>query len=126
MFLLDSRSLLWILDNNASTIPPVAQNILKNSDELFVSMASLWKIAEKMSQGKLTAPFEPSEFARICAARSIQLLPVTPSELDAVRRLPPLHADVFDRMVVATAQTHGYTVITANPAIRQYDVATLF
>lgn len=125
MFLLDSRALLWILDPSTAAFSSTAQQILKTSDELFVSIASLWKLTEKISEGKLTVPFSPSEFTRICAARSITVLSIAPAELDIVKSLPLLESDSFERMLVATALSHDFTIVTANPAISQFKVATI-
>ncbi|MCR5724983.1 MAG: type II toxin-antitoxin system VapC family toxin [Treponema sp.] len=126
MFMLDSRVFLCSLDTSLQTISRPAETVLKNAGELFISMASLWKIAEKISEGKLTVPFEPSEFMRICAARAITVLPITPSELDVVKKLSPSYGDVFDRMVAATALTHDYTIVTNNPAFAHFGVPTLY
>lgn len=125
MFLLDDRAFLWVLDPSTTDFSSVAKNIIKTSDELFISMASLWKITAKISEGKLTVPFEPSEFTRICAARSINVISVSSSELDVLKKLPLLHTEPFDRMIVATAITHDFTIVTNNADIARYDVATV-
>lgn len=122
MFLIDDRTLLWLLDPQIAELSATAQKILKTADELFVSMASLWKITTKIAEKKLIVPFEPSEFTRICTARSITVLSITPAELDALKKLPQRSGDSFAPMVVATAITHDFTIISPNPALAQYQV----
>jgi PIN domain nuclease of toxin-antitoxin system len=52
-------------------------------------------------------------------------LPVTFQHAYAVRTLPPLHGDPFDRMLVAQAQCEGLTIVTVDPVIAAYSVPTL-
>lgn len=40
-------------------------------------------------------------------------------------RLPLLHGDPFDRMLVAQARLEGLTLATADPKIKRYDVPVL-
>jgi PIN domain nuclease of toxin-antitoxin system len=52
-------------------------------------------------------------------------LPITSAHALAVQNLPPHHADPFDRMLIAQAQSEGLTLVTADLRIRAYDIRTL-
>ena len=44
----------------------------------------------------------------------------------AVRQLPHHHRDPFDRLLIAQAQLERLSVVTADPAFGDYDVAVVW
>jgi PIN domain nuclease of toxin-antitoxin system len=89
---------------------------------VFVSPVSPWEIEIKRARGKLKAPEQlADEIDRAGFAR----LPITVEHAIAAGRLPPHHADPFDRMLVAQAQLEGLTIVTSDPRIARYQVAIL-
>jgi PIN domain nuclease of toxin-antitoxin system len=50
------------------------------------------------------------------------VLPVTAAHVYAVDRLPPIHKDPFDRLLVAVALTEGATIVSADPVFQQYPI----
>lgn len=64
MYLIDTHVLLWLLSDQ-DKLSATAKIILQE-EELFISMASLWEIAIKQSNGKLDLPFSPEELCAIC------------------------------------------------------------
>jgi prevent-host-death family protein len=52
-------------------------------------------------------------------------LPITFHHAIAAGRLPLIHRDPFDRMLVAQAQCEGLTLASRDPHIQRYDVALL-
>src|SRR6185503_1297311 len=86
-----------------------------------------WEIAIKVAIGKLTLPDKPARYVpSALAVQGMNALPVEHSHALRVADLPPLHADPFDRMLVAQAQLERMTLLTADPAILAYDVRTLW
>ena len=59
---------------------------------------------------------------RAIEARSVA---IEHSHALAVSRLPPLHRDPFDRLLVAQAGMLDVAILTADPAVAQYPVQTL-
>lgn len=88
------------------------------------SAASAWEIAIKSAIGKLEVP-AGSSISRELELDGFTQLPVTIAHADAVRQLPPLHRDPFDRMLVAQALVEGLTIVTADEALRAYGVAVV-
>jgi len=118
--LLDTHVLLWALTRDPR-LTVTAQTLLTRASEVVVSAASLWEMSIKASLGKLTLP---SRFGlETLVAQGYRLLAVTPEHALQVRALPPLHADPFDRMLVAQAQLDRLTLVSHDAALRQYDVA---
>lgn len=119
--LLDTHVVLWWLADD----PELADEIkdrLDHEPDVRVSAATIWEVAIKQALGKIAAPADLPEHIRDCGFREI---PIGFTHAMAAGRLPPLHKDPFDRMLVAQARCEGLTLVTRNPHCRQYDVPTL-
>lgn len=124
MYLIDSHVLLWLLENSPQ-LSTTAKDIIQNQD-LAISIASLWEIEIKRSIGKLQVPFIPTQLAKICTDRDIQIVPVTPAELDVLGNLPFIHRDPFDRIIISTALSKGYPLLTHDENIQKYNLQTIW
>ncbi len=91
-------------------------------NQLYVSYASLWEIAIKISQGRLILPQSAEQMVQHARCK---LLPIGIHHIDVISALPLLHRDPFDRMIIAQAKTEALTIITRDPEFEQYDVPTL-
>jgi PIN domain nuclease of toxin-antitoxin system len=119
--LLDTQALLWFLTNDAHLSLAAKSAIESEATQSHVSMASLWEIVIKLSLGKLRLP---APFADIFPAQlqqnGFRLVPIEIRHLRALESLPYHHRDPFDRLVIAQAQTDGFTVVTNDPAFSAY------
>lgn len=97
------------------------------NNELFLSIASLWEIAIKISIGKLE-PYQTFDniFVQHLERNNIQLLPISVEHLAAVSQLPRHHGDPFDRLLIAQAQVENLSIISADAAFDAYDVTRLW
>lgn len=115
--LLDTNVLLWTLAGS----PRVRQArdlILAADTEVYVSTASWWEIAVKTAIGKLDAEVQ---VLRVAAAASGFLeLPVYGIHTEALARLPLLHRDPFDRMIVAQAMSEPMRLLTGDSQLGAY------
>lgn len=119
--LLDTHVLLWALD--ASPLSAEAQRVVEStSSTVCVSAASAWEIGIKRALGKLRSPDDLEEQLRL--ARFVPL-PVTVTHGLAVRDLPRLHGDPFDRLLVAQARLEGLTLVTRDARLAEYGVPVL-
>ncbi len=120
MILLDSQVLLWRLDDSAGMLSPAVQDTLDDPDiPVMVSAASLWELAIKAGEQKLSLP---ADFQAAIAAAGIAVLPVEAAHALAVVALPDIHADPFDRMLVAQARIERLTLMTRDAKLAQYGV----
>lgn len=120
--LLDTHVLLWALGRPQRIRAETRRRIEQPDRFVFVSVVSAWEIEIKRALGKLRAPLDLT--AQLTRLRFTEL-PVRLRHVDALRDLPPLHRDPFDRMLVAQAGADGLTLVTADDRLRAYDVATL-
>lgn len=90
------------------------------------SVASLWEIAIKQSQGKLDIDASISELDHTFRRAGFHRLPIAPSHLDRIKALPGIHRDPFDRLLVAQALEEDLTIVTRDGLIPQYPVKTVW
>ena len=121
--LLDTCTFLW-LNGDLDQLPPrVRQSLEVAENELYLSAVSAWEIAVKWAAGRLTLPEEPSVWIPSRREQNgVEALPVTEEATVQVTKLPALHKDPFDRMLVCQAIAEGMVVVTPDPLIRQYPV----
>lgn len=121
--LLDTCTFLWLAGGSASLSPGAAAAIRDASNQVYLSAVSAWEIASKYRTGRLPLPVPPDRL--IPAERDVRGLLALAFDEDAalqVLRLPPLHRDPFDRMLVSQAIAGGLVLVTPDPLITQYPV----
>lgn len=117
--LLDTHVLLWSLAGDDRLGDRAVDLIEDGRNVVYVSAASIWEISIKRSLGKLRVPGDvPTE---VDAASFIRL-PISFEHAVEVAALPDLHADPFDRMLIAQARTERLTLMTHDPLMQRYDV----
>lgn len=125
--LVDACTFLWILEGSAKLSTPARQAFLDRNNERFLSSVSAWEIAIKYAAGRLALPEHPGTYVPSRReAHGIAPLPLDEESALHAARLPRLHGDPFDRMLVAQALIHGLTVLTPDQLIAQYPVRVLW
>lgn len=125
--LLDTATFLWAA-NDAPEFSAKAREIFADPDnEIFLSSVSAWEMAVKYALGKLPLPEPPARFVpRQRKQHGIDLLPLDEESALHLSRLPFLHKDPFDRMLVCQAVVHRLVILTADELIRQDPVRTMW
>jgi PIN domain nuclease of toxin-antitoxin system len=119
--LLDTHVVLWWLADDPA-LPDEIKDRLDHEPDVRVSAATMWEIAIKQALGKIAAPTDLPERVRDSGFRE---LPIGFAHAMAAGRLPQIHRDPFDRMLVAQARCAGLTLVTRDHHCQQYDVAIL-
>lgn len=119
--LLDSNVLVRMVQGR---VKPKLAAILEDVDNtLGVSVASLWELAIKVA--KDGSFLLPTDFPSRLTKAGCTYLPVTIEHAWSVSRLPRLHGDPFDRLLVAQALAEGLTLVTSDGKLAQYGVAMI-
>jgi len=123
--LLDTCTFLWLITDDMA-LSASARNAFADPDnDVYLSAVSVWEIAVKHSLGKLTLPTSPDRFIPIQRERhGITSLPFEEQAILYLSKLPLLHRDPFDRVLVCQAIQHELTLLTPDPLITQYAVRT--
>ena len=125
--LLDTCTFLWLSQESSKASRAAQSAFLDLSNERYLSAASVWEICLKHSAGKLALKAQPEELLTVFLEfHQTQLLPIDHEAAFHTLRLPKLHTDPFDRLLVAQAILHGLTILTPDPLIRQYPARTLW
>jgi len=120
--LLDTHAFLWWRGDPSRLDAKVRDRIAK-ADVVFVSAASAWEAAIKVSLGRLELP--DTLEAGVLASGFEKLL-ITFSHAEHAAGLPRHHKDPFDRMLVAQARAEGLTLVTHDRLLEPYEVEILW
>jgi len=119
--LLDTHGLLWWLADDRK-LTKNARAIIANPDnDVFVSSASLWEIAIKAALGRLEVELDDLEGA--IARNGFRSLPIGFRHALTAGRLPALHRDPFDRMLVARASVEELRVVSHDRVFERYGLS---
>ena len=125
--LLDTCTFLWIVSESPRLSKTAAAVFLDRNNERYLSAASAWEIGIKHAAGRLPLPERPDIFVpKIREASGITSLDIDEGSALLAGRLPGLHSDPFDRMLVAQAIVHGMTILTPDPQIELYPVRVVW
>ncbi len=115
--LIDTHVFLWWQTGNQGLGPNALKSLTAPSNRIFVSAASIGEIAIKARKGKLIAKGSP---AAAVAANGFYELPILAIEAEAAGNLHWVHADPFDRLLVAQSIRLSLLFMTADDAIRRF------
>ncbi len=124
--LLDTHVFLWLISEHHRISDSTLRAIRNRDNLVYLSVVSLWETVVKQQIGRLSLP-EPAE-TYLPAQRErheILALPVDEGAVTHLARLPLLHRDPFDRMLLSQAIQHGLTVVSHDGKMRDYDVQFL-
>jgi len=125
--LLDTCTFLWIVAGASELSDRAAELFSDPDNEVYFSAVSAWEIAVKHALGRLPLPDAPERFVPLQRRKhEIEALPLDEESTLHVGRLPALHKDPFDRMLVCQAIIHGLAVLGPDPLIAQYPIRTLW
>jgi len=125
-YLLDTHAAIWFFNGNNSLSKTANQIIRDFSNPIFISIASAWEIAIKLSNGKLDINGKIIDFIQDAEANDITILPIKPSHLTVLETLPIIHRDPFDRLLIASAIAEKMTLITVDENIQKYEVSQIW
>jgi PIN domain nuclease of toxin-antitoxin system len=125
--LLDTHSFLWFISGSPRLSVPARQAIEDPDNISYLSSASLWEMAIKVSLGKLSLaqPFE-TLIPQQLALNGIEILDITIAHTALVAQLPFHHRDPFDRLLLAQAQVERMPIIGNDPSFDAYGIARIW
>jgi PIN domain nuclease of toxin-antitoxin system len=123
--IIDTHALIWYIEGNKKLKEKAVSAIEKTENTAYVSKASLWEMAIKISLGKLemSIPFDKLEV--YLEKNEFSILEYNFEHLKTLLTLPFLHSDPFDRLIISQAITDDLTIITHDSLFRNYSVKLL-
>ena len=122
--LLDTHAFLWYITDDPRLTAAAADAIREESNEVFLSVVSMWEALAKHQLGKLPLASPADEYLRLRREEhGIESLPFDEPSLSHLLRLPLHHRDPFDRMLICQALQHGLQVVTSDAQFANYPVS---
>lgn len=115
--LVDTHVLLWFLAGQTANLNKTALDAIAGADEAYVSTASLMEVALKTRIGKLQIKGELREFVAATHTSGFAPLSLEADHAVALSKVPRLHNDPFDHMLIAQAQVEDLTLVTCDGLI---------
>ena len=125
-YLLDTHVAKWALDDTAKLSETAKKIICDTSLHLYVSIASAWEVAIKVSRGKLDCIGGSEAFLSAAKINNIIKMDIENDYLKIVEQLPFIHHDPFDRLIISNALSENMTIITIDENIQKYDVSWIW
>ncbi len=125
--LADTCTFLWLVGNPEKLSAAAREALSDSANLIFLSVISDWEITLKISSGGLEWFQDPE--VRVPYWRNhfgIQTLPLDERSALHLSKLPHIHRDPFDRMLVCQAMTHRMVLVTPDESIRKYPVSVLW
>ena len=120
--LLDTNAFLWFCEDNPKLSPIGKQYIENPNNASFISMASLWEIAIKLSLGKLKLKIPFEKFVELVEDNGFKILSITFEHALNVSKLEFHHRDPFDRLLISQGIVEDIPIITADTAFDKYKI----
>jgi PIN domain nuclease of toxin-antitoxin system len=125
--LLDTQVFLWMVAGHPRLPDSLRTQICSPDTTVWLSAASLWELAIKQHLGRISLPAPAAEFVSAERVRhGVAALPVDEPSVAHLARLPDLHKDPFDRILVCQAIEHELTLVSADANVRRYPIKTLW
>lgn len=121
-FLIDTHIFIWWMGKSTKLSKKLFDLLNNPHNIIFLSTISAWEIILKKDKGKLKVPYDIQGGIE---ASGFPVLTITLPHILGLQKLPPLHNDPFDRMLIAQAQEENLTLITTDKKMTQYDVSLL-
>ena len=119
--LLDTHVLLWWLSDDRKLAKNAREIIANTTNDVLVSSASLWEVAIKAALGRIDVELDDLEDA--IARNGFRSLPIGFRHALTAGRLPPIHRDPFDRMLVAQASVEELRIVSHDRVFERYGLS---
>lgn len=124
--LLDTHAVIWFIERSDALSAAARAAIRDSSNEIFVSVISLWELSIKVGLGKLKLPKTISNIAEELRNGGTTFIPVSEEHAMATGELPWHHRDPFDRMLIAQAIQEGLTLVSKDGIFGEYGVSRIW
>ena len=124
--LLDTHIFLWFISGDEHLPDDTRKSICHSENDVYLSVVSLWEAITKYQLGRLPLPQSPERYLPIQRERhQITSLSLDEDSVSQLAKLPLIHRDPFDRMLICQAIAHGLTFATVDEVVFRYPVSIL-
>ena len=125
--LLDTHAIIWYSFSPQRMTTKALDLINDTSNSIMISQVSIWEMQIKSSIGKLKLPLSIREMVEnLYEQNQFSVLTISNQHLWNLEKLPFIHKDPFDRLLISQAQFEDLTFVSADEEIAKYDLKTLW
>jgi PIN domain nuclease of toxin-antitoxin system len=125
--LLDTHTFLWLIEGSRNLSAKASTALADPANELFLSVGSIWELAIKIANKKLSLTDPLDAFvARWTVSYQLDVLAIHAPHTFALLKLPDHHRDPFDRILLAQSMVEGMTLVSADGKFAPYAVSLLW
>jgi PIN domain nuclease of toxin-antitoxin system len=125
-FLLDTHIFLWLISGNPQLPPHWQTQIQDSTNHIYLSVASVWEATIKYQLGKLPLPESPEIYLPKQRIRhKIDSLFIDEGTIAQLPKLPALHRDPFDRILICQAIQNNLILMSVDTEIKKYSIVQL-
>lgn len=126
-YILDTHTFLWFASGNPRISGKAKKTIENSRNQIFVSSALVWELSIKTGIGKIEFKKDLDTFISECIrSYNFTPLPITIPHAIQTSKLPEIHKDPFDRILIAQSISEKSPIITSDKYIQKYDVKTIW
>jgi len=121
--LVDTHIFLWYITADPRLLQPIRSGIENSTNRIYSSAVSVWEVMVKYQLGKLILPSDPAEYIPQQRERHrVEGLSLDEGSVGFLSRLPSIHRDPFDRMLLCQAMCHDLALATQDEVLFRYTV----
>jgi len=122
--LLDTSMLLWAA---TGILPKKAKELIANEENMLLfSSASIWEIVIKNGLNRSNFQVDTYMLHNGLLNNGYVEVPIDSYHSLLTEKLPKIHKDPFDRILVAQAQTERATIITSDVILTEYPCSVIY
>jgi PIN domain nuclease of toxin-antitoxin system len=121
-YILDTHTILWFFSGSEQLSKNALEIIKNKGNQKSISIVSIWEVAIKINIGKLQFEGGFDVFQNLIEKSGVQILPIEKQYIAETLKLPLIHRDPFDRMIISTAISENFIILTKDNEIHKYDV----
>ena len=126
-YLLDTHAFFWLISNDKRLSKNENALMRDHSNELYFSSASAWEISIKVGLGRLSVQDEMESFLLDqLSENGILPLPITIPHAAYISKLPGIHKDPFDRILIAQSVIEEMPQLSRDRTVKKYDVNVIW
>jgi PIN domain nuclease of toxin-antitoxin system len=124
VYLLDTHALIWAIGSPGRL--PAGVRAAVESRQAKLSVVSLWELIVKKTRRAASVREPIPCWDQHVARAEAEVIPIRVTHVATLDGLPDIHADPFDRMLVAQALAEGLTLASADAVLGQYGVPVVW
>ena len=124
--LLDTHTFIWFAEDDVQLDQTIKGTIEKSTNDIYLSIASIWEMAIKMQLKKLKIDKSIEDVIDLVTLNGIELLPILPDHIIKMTTLDFYHRDPFDRIIIAQGLVENFKIVSRDKIFDKYGVDRLW